>query len=214
MLRKLKGGSVPAPGWLRWTLVAAMMAVAVYHLSRLAAARWRRDRLGDPCIHVDVELTHAAMGSAMAVMVFGTVALAPLRGIGLVFGASTLWFASRAVYSYATGGPGSADVPARQVIGCAAMAYMLLVLAAPAQSAVAGHMTGAMSGMAMSGAGSSVWTTLASPVVRLVAVGATIGVAGWTIVRMRARAMDAGPTVSVGCQLAVSMTTVYMLVAM
>ena len=206
---------MPAPGWLRWVLVAAMVAVAVYHLSRLAAARWRRVRPRDACIHVDVELTHAAMGSAMAVMVLGTLALTPLRGIGLVFVASTLWFASRAVRSYATDGPGSADIPVRQVIGSAAMAYMLLVLAAPsAHSSVTGHMTGAMSGMAMSSGSGSVLATLSSPASRLVIIGATIAVAGWTILRMRARATDAGPTLSVGCQLAVSMTTVYMLVAM
>jgi hypothetical protein len=151
----------------------------------------------------------------MAVMVLGTLALAPLRSIGLVFAASTLWFASRVVHGYATGGPGGADVPARQVIGSAAMAYMLLVLAAPsAQSAVAGHLTGGMSGMSMSGGGNSLLTTLSSPGFRLVAVGATIGVAGWTIVRMRARSADAGPALNLGCQLAVSMTTVYMLVAM
>ena len=129
--------------------------------------------------------------------------------------ASVPWFASRAVHSYAKKGARAADVSARQVIGCAAMAYMLLVLAASsAQSDVAGHMSGAMSAMSMSSGGSQLLTTLSSPAFRLLAVGATIGVAGWTILRLRARAADRGPALSVGCQLAVSATTVYMLVAM
>jgi hypothetical protein len=206
---------MPAPGWLRWTLAAAMVAVALYHLSRLGAARWRRARLYDACIQVDVELTHTAMGTAMTVMTLDAVTHAALRSLGLVFVASMIWFASRAVHSYATTGPRSMGGPARQVIGSAAMAYMLLVLAAPsARSAVTGTMNGAMTGMSMSGGGHPVLATLSSPFFRLVAVGATLGVAGWTLSRGRKRSVDADPTLSLGCQLAVSMTTVYMLVAM
>jgi hypothetical protein len=203
---------MPGPGWLRWTLAAAMVIVAGYHLARLAGARWWRTRRPDGPIQVDVELTHAAMGSAMTVMVLNAVAPAGLRSLGLVFMASMVWFASRAVHGYATGGPRRADLPARQVIGCAAMAYMLLVLAAPA--AVAGTMTGAMNGMSMSSAGNSLLTTLSSPTFRVAAVVATVVVAGWTVVRTRVRAAEAGPVLSLGCQLAVSATTVYMLAAM
>ena len=163
-----------------------------------------------------MELTHAAMGTTMTVMVLDAVAPAGVRSLGLVFVAALVWFAARTVHSYATNGLRSADVVAGQVIGCAAMAYMLLVLTASSTTVghVTGAMTGAMSGMSMAGAGGSVVTALSAPVFRGLVVGATIGVAGWTIARMRVRAVAAGPVVSLGCQLAVSATTVYMLVAM
>ena len=211
---------MPAPGWLRWTLAVAMLAVALYHLGRLVAARWRRvdgPRQVDPSLQLDVELTHAAMGSTMTVMVVDAVAPVGLRGLGLVFVAALVWFASRTVYGYAVHGPRGADVSVRQIIGCAAMAYMLLVLAAP--SAVAGTMTGGMTGMSMTGtsmggaAGSAVHA-LSSPVFRVLVASATVGVAGWTVACMRVRSVAAGPALSLGCQLAVSATTVYMLVAM
>ena len=214
---------MPIPGWLRWMLAVAMIAVALYHLARLAADGWRRVRppasigigarvgVDDP-IAVDVELTHAAMGTTMTVMMLDAVAPAGVHSLALAFLVALLWFAARTVHGYATAGRGSAGISARQVIGCAAMAYMLLVLTAP--SAAAGHMTGAMGGMSMAGAGSSVLTTLSSPLFRVLVAGATVGAAGWTIARMRVRAVASGPAVSLGCQLAVSATTVFMLVAM
>jgi hypothetical protein len=206
---------MPAPGWLRWTLAVAMIAVALYHLSRLAKSRWQPSGRHGAHTHVDVELTHAAMGSVMTLMVLDALSPDDLRGLGLIFLAPTLWFVSRAVYSYVMHGPRGVDVAARQMIGCAAMAYMLLVLAAPsARPGVTGTVTGAMSAMPMSGASTSALGTLSSPAFRVFVVGATVGMCGWTIARIRAPSADAGPALGLGCQLAVSVTTIYMLLAM
>jgi hypothetical protein len=162
-----------APDWWRRILAVAMVLVAMYHLSRLAAFR----RAGAPVqahpVHVDVELTHAAMGSAMALMVLDALAPAHLRSLGLLFLAPTLWFATRAIRGYAVHGLHGADVAARQVIGCAAMAYMLLILAAPS-----GGLAG-MGQMSMSGSGSSALGTISSPLFRVVVVAAIAGL--WAV---------------------------------
>jgi hypothetical protein len=206
---------MPAPAWLRWTLAAAMICVALYHSGRLANSHWRRGQRPDPGAQVDVELTHAAMGSAMTLMVLDVMAPGDLRGVGLVFGALTLWFALRAVYSYVMDGPRAADLALRQVIGCAAMTYMLVALAAPSiRPAVAPAVTSEMNGMSMSGVGPSVLSPLSSPVLRVIVIGATVALCGWTFARMRARCADAGPALGLGCQLAVNATTIYMLVTM
>jgi hypothetical protein len=208
-------GTMAAPTWVRWILAVAMIAVAAYHLSRLTLPKWWRNRRYGAHARIDVELTHAAMGSAMTLMVLGAVAPAELRNLGLLFLAPALWFTSHAVSGLVLDGPRGADVAARQVVGCAAMSYMLVILAgSSAGPALARTVTATMSGMSMSGAGPSSLTTFSSPLARLIAVVAVLGLCAWTIARVRGRCVDAGPALGVGCQLAVNVTTIYMLVAM
>jgi hypothetical protein len=76
-----------APGWLRWAFAVAMIAVALYHLARLVMSRVVRRTTA-----VDVELSHAAMGAVMAMMLVGTLAGPDGRLLALIFGAPTLWF--------------------------------------------------------------------------------------------------------------------------
>jgi hypothetical protein len=200
-----------APGWLRWALATAMIAVALYHSSRLVASG-RRAPQHEAHAEVDIELTHAAMGVAMTLMVLDALAPAYFLTLGWLFVVPTFWFVSRALHTYGANGLRSADVAARQVIGCTAMVYMLVVLAAPSsRPAVARTVTGAMSGMSMSGP--SALSAFVSPI-RVIVVVATVVLCGWTIARMRGRAADAGPALGLGCQLAVNVTTIYMLLAM
>ncbi len=190
--------------WLPWLLAAAMVGVAAYHVARLIATRVRHHAAS-----MDVELTHAAMGAAMTAMLVGLVAPAADLWLALPFVAMATWFAVRGVHTYVMDGVTPRAVAAAwQVVGCAAMAYMLLAVV---RSATTTH----MAGMVMGGNGRS---DVSWPGLRLLLVGATVAWAGWTMFRVvdgRSTSAGAGRVgLSAGCQLAMNMTTVYMLVAM
>ncbi|MDT5182076.1 MAG: hypothetical protein QOI29_234 [Mycobacterium sp.] len=221
------------PGWLRWTLAAAMIAVVCYHLARLASARLRQRP-----IHHDVELGHAGMGVVMAAMLVGSLSVSLSRGLALVFVVSMLWFASRSIRRYVLVGPRGVAPLLGPALGCAAMVYMLAVLAgvggssATAGTSMAGipemsipemSMPGmSMPGMSMDGMSahghSSPLTLLASPVMAGALVLGTVALAAWTVSRRPLRAQfggnSAASALGIGCGLAVNFTTVYMLVVM
>ncbi len=204
-------GNMAAPDWVRRILAVAMIGVAMYHLSRLAI--FRRSGL-DPkptVVQVDVELTHVAMGSAMALMVSDTLAPDDLRGLVLVFVVPMFWFLLRTVRGYVRGGPKLADIAARQVIACAAMAYMLLAVAGTPMRPGFGA---GMNGMSMGTSVSPALSAFSSPILRLVVIVAIAGLCAWTVARHRAHAPSAGPAMGVGCQLAVNATTIFMLIAL
>jgi hypothetical protein len=183
-----------APGWLRWAFATAMVAVAVYHLARLVGSR-RPSRRAP----ADVELTHSAMGVVMTVMLVGTLAPSDSRRLALMFAVPALWFLWRGLRSYVLDGARATGAPARQVLGCAAMVYMLVALAG--------------SGPAMAGMPRSA-VRVPSAALGAALVIATLAVAAWTVLRARAVRCAETPALNTGCQLAMNVTTVYMLMAM
>lgn len=177
--------------WLRWVFAAAMLGVAVFHLVRLVSSR-RRHR-------PDAEFTHAAMAVVMTVMLVGVLAPANGRLLALCFAAPLGWFVWRGLHSFVMDGVRTVGAPVRLVVGCAAMVYMLVALAAASTS---------MPGMAMPSA------SLLSPVIAGALLVATLGVAAWTVTRPVAVGLPSRPALAAGCQLAMNAATVYMLVAM
>ncbi|BEP13554.1 hypothetical protein acdb102_18650 [Acidothermaceae bacterium B102] len=177
--------------WLRWSLAALMIAITCYHLVRVAAAR--RDE-------ADVDLTHAAMGVAMALMLVGALTSGASRAWALVFVAPTLWFVGRSLVGYIRLGLAAVGGPLRQTVVSAAMLVMLLVAGAPAARA-------GSSPMAMPSMGSS--ATAGGNVLVLALVAGVAAVAISTASRLRPR--TGSSLVNPGCQLAMNVTTVYML---
>ena len=181
------------PGSLRWVLAALMTGVTLYHVVRLLRARFNRTRG-----RIDVELTHAAMGAVMTGMLVGSLASESTRLLILVFLAPLAWFAVLGIHSYIWSGRGALEVPVQQVVNCAAMTYMLAVVAAHR-----GHEMGPAAPTAVPSA----------PLTALIAFG-VVTVAFRALGRLRVRPLGRLPAVSVGCQLAMSGTAVVMLVAM
>jgi Domain of unknown function (DUF5134) len=186
---------VAGASWLRWSLAALMIAITCYHLVRLAAER--RDE-------ADVDLTHAAMGVAMALMLVGALTSGASRVWALAFVAPTLWFVGRSLVGYIRLGLGlglaAVGGPVRQTVVSASMLVMLLVGGAPA--ARAGTSPMAMPGM------SGAHVTGGNVLVLALAAGVA-AVAISTASRLRPR--TGSSLVNPGCQLAMNVTTVYML---
>ncbi|HEY2041811.1 MAG TPA: DUF5134 domain-containing protein [Jatrophihabitans sp.] len=216
--------------WLRWALAAVMAATAGYHIVRLVAFGLRRHRL-----EIDVDLSHAAMGATMAAMLLGSLSPGDSRRWAIAFLVPTLWFAWLSMIRYAHVGDRDADDgggvsfgdPARQVLACAAMLYMLLVGGA----STAGMSGATMAAMHVAGAGHlSIATSPALGALLLVAmVGVTaqsyrtclgyLGYLGMSRIRRPASPRDPAaapgamaPSLTAGCRLAMNVTTVYMLV--
>jgi hypothetical protein len=206
MLRAERGRPMSAPGWLGWALAVLTVAVAGYHLGRLAASRISRTPL-----RPDVEVTHAAMSITMTMMLLGPLAPLAARCLALIFAVPMMWFACSGVHTYVMDGPTHrAGLVAGPAVACAIMIVMLAALAHPASAST-------MAGRSMPDPPSGLVSV--SPELRSVLVVATVAVAGWTVARVRtaARALGARPTVArvgTGCQLVVSATTVYMLLSM
>src|SRR5680860_306643 len=75
-----RGGPVPTTPWLQWMLAIAMILTALYHIGHFVAAppRVRRSKL-------DVDLTHAAMGTVMAIMLVGSLPSHTSRNLAIAF---------------------------------------------------------------------------------------------------------------------------------
>ncbi len=172
--------------WLRWLIAAAMAGVVLFHVVRLRSRSHRRD----------ADLTHAAMGVVMSVMLIGVLAPSDSRRLALAFAAPLLWFVWRGMYGYVMDGVRALGPPIRLVVGCAAMVYML---------AVPSTATPSMSRMTMSAG---------SPTVVGALLVATLGVAAWTVTRPATVGLPRTPALAAGCQLAMNAATVYMLMAM
>jgi hypothetical protein len=84
------------PDWLNDLFAAAVVVVALYSLSRLIASRvWERPT------HVDVDLAHVLMGTAMAGMFVAALNPIPNGVWEVAFGALALWFVGRS-YRFVT----------------------------------------------------------------------------------------------------------------
>ncbi|GAB3377190.1 DUF5134 domain-containing protein [Amycolatopsis echigonensis] len=204
------------PAWLSGIFVALMTATSLFYAGRILLARILRRRT-----EFDVDLTHAAMGATMAVMLGG--ALSPGTAGILAVGAAvpTLWFAWRSVRRYVLADALAARHNAQQAVTPGAMLYMLVGIAVIG-SASATHPS--MPGMAGHGQTGS----LAVDSLRLFAPMLAIpmlAVVVFTARRLRqqgtvpptATSPETGvlaPALAVGCQLAMSVTTTYSLIVM
>jgi Domain of unknown function (DUF5134) len=183
-----------AAGWLRWAIAALMIAIAGYHLARLAIARRRARRT-----EADVDLTHAAMGAAMAMMLVGALTAQASRGWALAFAGPTLWFVFRTLIDYVRQHP--IGHPLTQAVISGTMVFMLLGTATHG------------SGMAMADQG---------PVLLLAAAVVAVAIRTTTSIGRRNDSAAGGvlasrvlaPNLTAACQLAMNGTTVFMLVLM
>ena len=196
------------PAWLSEALAAVMIAVALFHAARLARLRRRST-------HPDIDLTHLAMGVAMALMLVATLSARSSLGWALAFAVPTVWFTWRSMQTFVFDGAKALTRHLPHALACGAMVYVLLVLssAGPA-SADSTAMPGMqMAPSAMPGlngsSGTAQWSFLAVPLMIVMC-----GVAALNAAQLR-RATASGnhiPAVTNGCQLAMSTTMIYMLV--
>jgi hypothetical protein len=210
-------------GWLLWTLTAVMVVVALYHVGRVAGTVLRRPGGVRSRRELDVDLTHATMGVAMALMLVGDLGAGMDERLAVAFVVPATWFVWRAVHDYVMDGPRAVGHHARQAAGCVAMVYMLRAAAIvssshpPPVSSMSG-MTG-MAGMTMSGmsASSPSAAIRAAGVLVLVAMSAVAGQNLHAMVRRTLRrdarptCSDRGPAVAESCQLVMNVTAVLML---
>jgi len=158
--------------WVNHVGMAAMIAVVVLYLLRIGVGVLRRTAMS-----WDAELTHLGMGLAMAGMFDRTIAVVPPRVWLAFFGVAGAWFVVRS--SLAARQQLSGQLVGGALVhvgGCAAMAYMLVVVP-PSGNMVnmADLICGArMVGMQATDAGSVVtpWTGLAIAIALVLLAGA------------------------------------------
>jgi hypothetical protein len=198
-------------------LAAVMIVATLYHAGRLLTSRTRH-RHGE----FDVDLTNAAMGIGMAIMLVGSLTPSAGRRWAILFAIPTLWFIWRSLDSYLIDGTRAVGRPLRQALTCAAMLYMFLATARMASTA------SPMSDMHSAGTAVAGMEVAAGPefgrAVTALLLAAMVGVAVWTCTLLGRghgvavcasnTASAPGATVTVTCELAMSVTTVYMLVLM
>ena len=131
------------PTWLTAVFAAASLAVAVYCVGRLAAARrWRRPT------ELDTDGAHVVMGVAMAGMLVSGLRTLPSVIWEVVFAAAAAWFGYRMLQARrgAQPSPWRSAHPLPHLVECAAMVFMFLILPASAAAvgATSGGMTAAM----------------------------------------------------------------------
>ncbi|HET6876392.1 MAG TPA: DUF5134 domain-containing protein [Jatrophihabitans sp.] len=173
------------PVAVRAAAIAAMAAVAAYHLLRLRA-RWRVP--GD----VALDLTHLAMAAAMVAMLTGRTGARAGMWEALAFALPAGWLVVRAVRTYVL--DGVVGSLAAQAAGCCGMVGMLaLSVAAPTS----------MAGMAMT-------SRPAGPAVLLLVPMAALTVATAAALRRRT-----GPELLArGCHVLMAGTTTLMAAAL
>lgn len=134
---------MPHPTWLAYTFAVVMVAVSLYCIAWLMAAR-----RGNGQNHVDVNVSHVAMGLGMAGMLVPRLNLLPDGVWDVVFVAIALWFSWQGV-RFMTGrvgdgvGTGSHGVSHYLVHLVMALAMLYMYLAALPANATTG------SGMSM-----------------------------------------------------------------
>ena len=228
------------PIWLSWLLASLMLFSALYHAGRVVAAGQRGRGLGfglgpthGPHHGYDDDLAHLVMSTAMAAMLVISFSAHIAMAWGVVIGVPLVWFILRAGRvltsrgrSMTSGAARAAIQPMQQVPMFAAMLFMLVVAgssasAAPAASAASRVVTDgtatagmAMPGMTMGGQvspdlGGSTWSVAVTALV-------LVGVLCLVAVRhaRQLRAAVATQRISLGCQLAMSGTMIYLLALM
>jgi hypothetical protein len=173
---------------LRWTFAALMLVTTAYHLWRLVAPRLRAP--GNP----DVDVTHAGMGIAMVIMLVGSLSTGSSRMLAFAAAIPTAWFGWRALRSYVLYDARTFGHNLRQALVSVAMLYLL----------VAGSSSStAMAGMPMDFSSRQLLDALL-----------VLAVLGAAVSSVRPLRQLARPNLAAGCQLAMNVTTVYMLAVM
>lgn len=185
--------------WVTHTGVVTMIAVVVLYSLRIGVGVLR-----GTAISWDAELTHLGMGLAMAGMFDRTFALVPPQVWLAFFGGAGAWFSLRG--SLAARRQLSGQLLGGTLVhvgGCAAMAYMLVVVPPSGNMAnMADLICGArMIGMQATGSGSVVtpWTGPAIAIAVVLLSGAAFA----ALPRFRAR--ESGPSVEFGSSRAVGL---------
>jgi hypothetical protein len=210
--------AMPTVYWQHSFLGAVMIVTALYHLARpVVAEMWSRR------IELDTDLMHAAMGSTMAIMLFTSLTSQASHLWGSLFTLSALWFVGRAVWTSRAKGLSSIGPTVGEALLSAAMVVMLTD--SPIAAAGGSSFGGGMAGMAgMAGSSSSRESTVSAmvtsrPVIVLL-LAAILGLTLWTVTGSLIRAghpaglaadRTCAPTLTAGCQLAMTTATCYML---
>jgi Domain of unknown function (DUF5134) len=213
---------VLTPIWLADALAATMLVVSAYCAGRplLAARRGRSTTYS-------VDLTHTAMGVAMAGML--TAHLVSVTPWIVVFAAVAGWFTVRGLATIAGAGPRSlsAGGDLRHVLTCGAMVYMLVATPTVAASAMTVATPAPMAASMSVGGASDVHL----PTLALVLAVVMVGVAVMAVDRLPSPARSAAaaegaadpraaarpllaPRSLACCQVAMSITMGYMLVTL
>jgi Domain of unknown function (DUF5134) len=207
---------MPEPSWFTAGLVALMIATALFHLARMLGT-WRLGRAHT----YDIDAAHVLMGVAMVVMLVEPRAPAITAWMALGVAVPTVWFSCQAVRRYVLHGARAGCGPAQQALASAAMLYILVLAAADGtpSAALPGTAMTAMS-MPASAPGSATGIRVLVPLAVLVVAALVV----WKAAQVRATAKlhrPAGPacdvlapTLAHCCQLAMTVTSGYMLVAM
>jgi hypothetical protein len=210
---------MPTVYWQHWFLAAVMIVTALYHLARpIVAEVWSRP------IELDADLMHAAMGSTMALMLLTSLTPQASHLWGSLFTLAALWFVGRAVWASRAKGLSTIGPTVGEALLSAAMVVMLTAspIATAGGSISGGGMAG-MAGMAESGSSreSTVSAMVTSRPVIVILLAAILCVTLWTAAGSLIRAGYPGgvaadrtfaPTLTAGCQLAMTTATCYMLV--
>jgi Domain of unknown function (DUF5134) len=208
---------VTGPTWLLDGLAVVMITTAVYCAAHLVAS-WITQRDGER----DIDLMHVAMGIAMGgtlVAVFDQRWNGPWVFAFVLFAA---WFGMRGIRPFVTPGAarGGGGWHLHHLLACVAMVYMFVGFSAPmAAGASTAHQS-----MAAMGAASPAATQPSTTA--LVLAAGLLCCAGWNVAelviaghpRRGVGALDAGrhvlaPRLAICCQLVMSVTTGYLLLA-
>jgi hypothetical protein len=207
--------------WLAATFAVIMIGTAAYCLTRLAAS-WRQRRPTDR----QVDGMHVLMGVAMASMLVPRLWLLWAGGWEILFAASALLFAYRLASR-------RQSHDAQHLLGCAAMLYMLVLIApTAARTASSGS---AAPGMAAPVAPDSalslafavallacvIWTadriSFMAPVAVLAARQSGVAAAAGPVAlspRLSAGSVPLSPRLSACCEIVTGLTMGYMLITM
>ncbi len=191
------------PTWLSRAFAALMIAVALYHGGRLVIPRIRH------AARYDVDLTHLAMGVAMALTLISPPSPRWSAGAALAFGVPAVWFTRRCMRVFVFDGAKAVAHHVPHVLACAAMIYMLAVSATGASTAATPGMNMAAGAMPAMSASSGSLEALAVPIAILLL--ATAGTSAAQLLRST-RSGQRNAALTKGCQLAMSTTMIYMLV--
>ena len=220
------------PIWLTWAFAGLMAISALCHGGRLVVAREHGRTHG-----YDLDLTHLVTSCTMAAMLIITLGVHLATAFAVVVGVPTLWFLLRALGALTSNGTRAFLQQGQQVLMGAAMLFMLIVAGRSAAASTGVNTDGMeMPGMAMGGHVSHDLggSTSSVAVTSLVLVGVLCLVAArharqlrvavstqraWPTragldLRQRAGGLLLAPVLSLGCQLAMSGTMIYMLVPM
>jgi hypothetical protein len=136
-----------------------MLAVAVYAIGRLTAAR-----LWDRRLHYDINVAHVLMGTAMSGMLVSALNLVRSGVWEVVFGAVAVWFSWTSVRFVARHGVrGRDDDHVHHVshyVTHTAMAFSMLYMYLAAAPAMSGQMSGMGTSAAIGGTANVVWLPL------------------------------------------------------